>query len=409
MARKKEESEESEEKSGGGLDGLLASINKKYGEGTILRASDAARLKLSRIPYGVPILDAATGGGIPRGRITLHRGTESAGKSLLAYLAIIQAQSLCRRCAMPFRIVDPETQEEVFLDCTCKKCEPHIAAVIDAESSFDRAWFAKLGGNNDLVLVQQSEYAEQAIDVADHVLRSREVDIVMIDSIAALSPSKEIEESVEKKSMGAQAQLLTKAYRKWQSALNEGSLNGPTPPTIILINQLRYKIGVVYGSPITSPGGEAVNKFGPSLVLELQRKKPIKPGSAKKKDDDNESEDDNDDSNAVGVNVAFKVAKNKTAPAFRVGTYEVYFSDYEGYKAGDTDRAGQVFRLALAWNLIEKSGSWFKLPDGSKFQGEGQMLAHLKENPALYQALFERVSELEGTYNAKPVSSTSAG
>lgn len=362
------------------LDKVMAEINKVYGDGTITQASKAARTKLLRIPTGIPILDWSTGGGIPRGRFTLFRGEESAGKSLASLLTVVQGQQICRQCGVRFRFLDRETQETYIQKCKCGANDPHISAVVDVEGVWTNEWFETLGGDPDLVLVSQPDFGEQIVDVTDQIIRSHAVDLVVVDSLAAVIPSVEIEQSAQKKTRAQQAQLLTVAYRKWQNAICVGSLHEKIPPPgVLVVNQLRRKMpnsqGRIYGDPLTSPGGDAMNKYGPSLVVDLKRKKPL-----------------GDEDDPHGVTVAFRVSKNKTFPPYKKGEYDIVFQQIEGGpRPGSSNEAVQVLRVALDLGHVVRSGSWYAFKvegiSDKAIQGEAAAATFLDGNADFYEAL----------------------
>lgn len=348
-----------------GLDTLLGAINKQYGPGTILRAGEAKTLTVSRVPTYIPALDLALGGGLPRGRITVAKGEYSAGKSALAFKAAASFQRHCRYCATPIALPSIGGKWE-HIGCECKRDAPMRVVWADAEHSYDSDWAARWGVRQEDIYVIQTEYSEQCIDVADRCIRSQECDFLVVDSVAALTPSVEIQESSEKWQMGVAARLMNKALRKWTSGLNSGGLLAQTQCTIYLINQMRMNISG-YGSPVTSPGGKGIDFFE-SVELRLKRTKWIEDPLTKR---------------PVAMETEFVTVKNKTAPAQRTGAYTLYFLDQprRGYQVGDTDTDFQILRLAVFWGLVKKAGSWFHL-DGEKFHGEERMAAALRGNPA---------------------------
>lgn len=360
------------------IDQLAASINKKYGDGTILPASKAVSLVLDRIPFGVFELDVKTGGGAPRGRITVLKGDYSTGKTVLTYKCACEAQKMCRFCGRPYEIVDifGEVHE---IDCRCGKRVPMRVVVLDIEHAFDPLWTARCGVDTDSLLLIQTEYAEQAIDVADQCIRSKECDLLIVDSIAAMTPSIEIEESSEKWQVGVAARLLGKAFRKWTSGLNSAGLLSETKCTVLMVNQLRLALGG-YHPTITSPGGKAPD-FYESLELRLKKIEDIVDKGAGR---------------PIGVNVEFTVKKNKTHPISAPGLFSLYFVGQKGHhKVGDTDTDVQVARMATYWGILKKAGSWIIFPDGSKLQGEEKAGAYLRENPRVMTDLMDRVRTRE--------------
>jgi recombination protein RecA len=355
------------------LEQLKASINKKYGAGTILPASEAISLVVDRIPFGVFELDVKIGGGIPRGRVTVIKGDYSTGKSGLTYKCACEAQKMCRFCGRPFEIVDifGEVHE---LDCRCGKRVPMRIVLVDIEHAFDPLWTTRWGVDTKNLLLIQTEYAEQAIDVAEQCIRSKECDLLIIDSVAAMTPSIEIEESSEKWQVGVAARLIGKAFRKWTSGLNSAGLLSETKSTILLVNQYRMALGKY--TTITSPGGKAPD-FYESLELRLKKNGPII---------------DEGSGRPIGVDVEFVVQKNKTHPMSAPGLFNLYFVAQKGHhRVGDTDTAVQVVRMAAYWGILRKAGSWVIFPDGSKLQGEDKAGAYLLATPRVMTDLMDRV------------------
>ena len=360
------------------LDKIVAEVNKKYGEGTILRADEAKSLVTERIPTGVFDFDMRIGGGFPRGRITVIKGEYSTGKSVLCLLAAANAQRHCRHCGCAFEYVDllGEVHE---LDCKCGKKNPMRVVILDAEHSFDADWAAKWGLDVSETYVIQTEYAEQAIDVADACIRSRECDFLLVDSVAALTPSVEVEESAEKWQIGVFARLMNKAMRKWTSAINSYGMQSEEMCTIVLINQLRMSLGG-YRPTTTSPGGKGIDFFE-SVEVRLKRVGEV---TAKGTD------------RPLGIEVEYVIKKNKTAPLMPGGLFKLFFvGERGGYQIGDTDNDVQVLRLASYWNLIEKGGSWYTFPDGQKVQGDEKAAAVLRQDPKLMLRFQEMIRERE--------------
>lgn len=361
------------------LDKIIGEINKQYGPGTILQASKAHTLKVDRIPLGVLAVDLAMGGGLARGRMTMFKGEYSAGKSALAMKACVQAQHRCRFCNTPIGIYELGAGWR-DVKCKCGKQAPMQVVWLDAEHSFDEGWARRWGIDTDNCYVIQTAYAEQGIDVADRCIRSKECDLLVVDSVAALTPSVEVEESAEKWQMGVAARLMNKAMRKWTSGMNSGGLLSEVKCSIILINQMRIQLGGYHPVP-TSPGGKGL-EFFESVECRLKRSEWIEePGSKR----------------PIGLETEFVITKNKTAPPMRNGRYLLYFVDQpdKGYKVGDTDNDVQVMRQALFWGLVKKGGAWFTIPgvDG-KFQGEPAAAAALRKNPVL-------LAELEASVRAR--------
>lgn len=365
------------------LDSLLASINKKYaddsGRPVVLRASTASSLDVPRIETRILALDYVTGGGIPRGRVTMLWGDESSGKSLSALLVVRAAQHKCRNCHVRLaRYVNPEWTEWVsawkewlkahedsvpaeyseynpapdFLaegherpvhyfykhagatDCTHP--EPYMTLWQDAEGTFEVVWAEGVGVDTEHVLVIKTEFAEQAIDISDSLLREGGCQLQVIDSVAHLTPMKEITESVEKAEPGLQARLVNRACRKWVSSLNVSD----EKPTIILIQHIYHQVGVMFGSPDTMRGGRN-QMYATSLRLKFLKPKYEKVKIA--------TEDV-----VESVEIRFGCDKNKVSPPRREGSFKMHLRDSDDGKfhKGDTDELDEVFRRADALGLI---------------------------------------------------------
>jgi recombination protein RecA len=287
---------------------------------------------------------------------------------------------MCRYCAKPIEIVDVYTGECFDVECKCGKREPMRVVVMDVEHSFDPSWVRKWRVNTDDVLVIETEYAEQAIDVADQCIRSKECDVLIVDSIAALTPSIEVEESSEKWQVGVMARLLGKAFRKWISGLNSAGLLADTKCTILMINQLRLALGG-YHPTITSPGGKAAD-FYESFELRLKKGDDIiDPGTSR----------------PIGVRVEWIDKKNKTYPKSSGGEFALYFVNEQGkYRVGDTDTDVQIIKLAAYWGILKKGGAgWYTFPNGTKVQGDDKAGALLRENSALMKDMMDRVRSRE--------------
>lgn len=363
------------------FDTLLKQINKRYGVTAVVNASESAQLSTSqRIPSDIPALDWALGGGIPTGKITTLIGEFSSGKSFLALQIAGAFNRMCRNCGTPLAIIDQVTREEMHIDC-CDKPERMKTCWFDAEGSFDNAWAKTQGVNLDSTYVIRTEFAEQGIDVADALLRSGQCDLLVVDSIAQLTPSVEIEESSEKWQMGTHARLMNKAMRKWVSAQNSGSLDRKYMPTILLINQVRHKIGVIYGSPETSPGGKGID-FAASVIIRCKRKSWIEDSMKR----------------PIGHEMEIAIKKNKTAPPNRTAGFTLFFKGHPTYVAGSTNVAEQIIKQAEFWGLIKRTGAWYQLAKDIKVQGSEGAAQKLNEMPKLRDALMKRINEYENSW-----------
>lgn len=337
MAKEKEEtavSEVNKEKLKA-LQATLDKIEKDFGKGTIMKMGDKPVVNVPIISSGSIALDHALGiGGYPRGRIVEIYGPESSGKTTLAIHAIAEAQKL-----------------------------GGIAAIIDAEHAFDRSYAEKLGVNMETLLFSQPDNGEQALEIADHLIRSGAIDIVVIDSVAALTPKAEIEGDMGDSKMGLQARLMSQALRKLTATISR------TNTCCVFINQLRDKIGVMFGSPETTTGGNAL-KFYSSVRIDIRRANQIKDGEE-----------------ATGNHVKVKVVKNKMAPPFRKAEFDIVFGE-------GISKVGEIIDLGVEFDIVKKSGSWFSYGDTKLGQGREAVKQLLFDNEEL-------ANELEAKIRAK--------
>ncbi|MFH1159627.1 MAG: recombinase RecA [bacterium] len=312
----------------------LDKLEKTYGKGTVMKLGDSAIEHVEVIKTGSIGLDAALGiGGLPRGRVIEIYGPESSGKTTLALHAISEAQKA-----------------------------GGIAAFIDAEHAFDRFYAQKLGLDVENLLVSQPDNGEQALEITENLIRSGAIDIIVIDSVAALTPKSEIEGEMGDSKMGLQARLMSQALRKLTSTISK------TATCCIFINQLREKIGVMFGNPETTTGGHAL-KFYASVRLDIRRLNQIKEGD-----------------NAVGNRVRVKVVKNKVAPPFRKAEFDIIFGE-------GISRGFEIIDLATDLNIIKKSGSWFSYGDTKLGQGRDAVKKILLDNPELADELEGKIME----------------
>src|SRR5213595_2299699 len=315
------------------LKGALNQIEKQFGKGTVMRMGDpGARVAVDAIPTGALALDVALGiGGVPRGRIIEIFGPESSGKTTLVYHIMAEAQKLGGVCAF-----------------------------IDAEHAMDPLYARQIGVDVDELLVSQPDYGEQALEIADMLVRSRAVDIVAIDSVAALTPRVELEGQMGDQTVGLQARMMSQAMRKLAGNLNRsGTL-------CVFTNQIREKVGVMFGSPETQPGGRAL-KFYSTQRLDIRRIETLKEGTE-----------------AVGNRVRVKVVKNKVAAPFRQAELDIEFGS-------GISSSGCILDLGLEHDIVQKSGSFFSYGDERLGQGRNNAKAYLRENPALARAIEEKV------------------
>ncbi|MBO3115174.1 recombinase RecA [Winogradskyella sp. DF17] len=311
----------------------LDKLDKAYGKGTVMKMSDQAIEDVDAISSGSLGLDIALGvGGYPRGRVIEIYGPESSGKTTLTLHAIAEAQKA-----------------------------GGIAAFIDAEHAFDRFYAEKLGVDLENLIISQPDNGEQALEIADNLVRSGAIDIVVIDSVAALTPKSEIEGEMGDSKMGLHARLMSQALRKLTASISK------TNCTMIFINQLREKIGVMFGNPETTTGGNAL-KFYASVRLDIRRSTQIK------------------DSNGavLGNKTRVKVVKNKVAPPFRMAEFDIMYGT-------GVSKVGEILDLAVAQDVVKKSGSWFSYEDTKLGQGRDAVKSLLLDNPDLMDELEEKV------------------
>ena len=310
------------------LQAAMSKIEKDFGKGSIMRMGDEQIENVEVIPSGSIGLDVALGvGGYPRGRIIEIYGPESSGKTTLAIHAIAEAQKA-----------------------------GGIAAFIDAEHAFDRFYAQKLGVDVDNLWISQPDNGEQALEIADQLIRSSAIDILVVDSVAALTPKKEIEGDMGESNVGLQARLMSQALRKLTSTISK------TNTCCIFINQLREKIGVMFGNPETTTGGNAL-KFYSSVRLDIRRVTSIKDGD-----------------NVIGNQVRVKVVKNKVAPPFRKVEFDILFGE-------GISKVGEILDLGVEYNIIQKSGSWFSYGGTKLAQGRDATKIMLKDNPELVEEI----------------------
>ena len=310
-------------------------IEKSFGKGSIMKLGDDSVEAVDVIPTGSIGLNVALGvGGYPRGRIIEIYGPESSGKTTLAIHAIAEAQK-----------------------------NGGIAAFIDAEHAFDRFYAAKLGVDIDNLWISQPDNGEQALEIAEQLIRSAAIDIIVIDSVAALTPKAEIEGDMGDNKVGLQARLMSQALRKLTSTINK------TNTTCIFINQLREKIGIMFGNPETTTGGNAL-KFYASVRLDIRRVTQLKDGD-----------------NTIGNQVRVKVVKNKVAPPFRKAEFDIMFGS-------GISKSGEIVDLGVEYGIIKKSGSWFSYGDTKLAQGRDATKQLIEDNPELAEELESRIMQV---------------
>ena len=316
------------------LNATLERLEKIYGKGSIMRLGDTPHEAMDVISTGSLGLDIALGvGGLPKGRVIEIFGPESSGKTTLALHAIAESQR-----------------------------EGGIAAFIDAEHAFDRFYAEKLGVDINNLLISQPDNGEQALEIADNLIRSGAIDILVVDSVAALTPKSEIEGEMGDSKMGLQARLMSQAMRKLTATI------GKTNCCCIFINQLREKIGVMFGNPETTTGGNAL-KFYASIRIDIRRQTQIKEGE-----------------NIIGNHVKVKVIKNKVAPPFRTAEFDIVYGE-------GISKSGEIIDLGVEYDVIKKSGSWFSYNDSKLAQGRESAKQIVADNPELMKELEEKIKE----------------
>ena len=316
----------------------LDKLEKTYGKGTVMKLSDNTVLDVPAISTGSLGLDMALGvGGIPRGRVIEIYGPESSGKTTLSMHCIAEAQKA-----------------------------GGMAAFIDAEHAFDKGYAEKLGIDTENLLISQPDNGEQALEIAEHLIRSGAIDIIVIDSVAALVPKGELEGEMGDSKMGLQARLMSQALRKLTGAINKSGC------ACVFINQLREKIGVMFGNPETTTGGNAL-KFYASVRLDIRRIGQIK-----------ESAD-----NILGNRTRVKVVKNKVAPPFKVVEFDIMYGE-------GISKVGEIIDLGVEFEIIKKAGSWFSYQDNKLGQGRDAVKNLLLDNPELMEELEAKIKEKSG-------------
>jgi recombination protein RecA len=312
----------------------LETIEKQFGKGSIMKLGEQANVLVECIPTGSLSLDIALGGGLPKGRIIEVYGPESSGKTTLTLHAIAEIQK-----------------------------QGGTAAFIDAEHALDPAYAKRIGVDVDNLLLSQPDNGEQALEITETLVRSNAVDLIVVDSVAALTPRAEIEGDMGDSHMGLQARLMSQALRKLTGVISRSKV------TVIFINQIRMKIGVMFGNPETTTGGNAL-KFYASVRMDIRRISQIKQADS-----------------AIGNRTRVKVVKNKIAPPFREAEFDIMFNK-------GISKSGDVLDLAVTHNIVEKSGAWFAYNDGKIGQGREAAKQYLEENPKVLEELAKKVREV---------------
>ena len=334
---KKEEKKDKKDSKKEALDQALLQIEKQYGKGAIMKLGDKVNAPIDVISTGCLTLDIALGiGGVPKGRIIEIYGPESSGKTTVSLHIIAEAQKA-----------------------------GGTAAFIDAEHALDPTYAEKLGVNLNDLLISQPDNGEQALNICETLVKSGSVDIIVVDSVAALTPKAEIDGEMGDNHVGLQARMMSQALRKLTGIINKSNT------TVIFINQLREKVGVMFGSPETTTGGKAL-KFYSSIRLDVRKKDTIKDGT-----------------NFIGNRTVVKVVKNKLAPPFRTAEFDIVYGQ-------GISQSGCVIDLALEKDIIKKSGSWFSYNDEKVGQGKENVKAYLEQNKDIFNEIFAKVKEAYG-------------
>jgi len=296
-------------------------IEKQFGKGSIMKLGEAGKINVETISTGSLSLDLALGGGVPKGRIIEIYGPESSGKTTLAYHVVAQAQR-----------------------------NGGIAAFIDAEHALDPEYAKNIGVDIDKLLISQPDTGEQALEIAETLVRSNSIDVLVIDSVAALVPRAEIEGDMGDSHMGLQARLMSQALRKMTGAISKSNT------VVIFINQIRMKIGVMFGNPETTSGGQAL-KFFSSVRMDIRRSEQLKDGE-----------------NVIGNRVKVKIVKNKVAPPFRTAEFDIMYNE-------GISKQGEIVDLGVKYNLVSKSGAWYEYNEEKIGQGREAAKQFLRDNP----------------------------
>ena len=330
------------------LDSAIMQIEKQFGKGSIMKlGDDSSRVQIPSIPTGSLELDIALGvGGIPRGRVVEIYGPESSGKTTLTLHVVAQAQK-----------------------------NGGVAAFVDAEHALDPIYSKKLGVNTDELLVSQPDTGEEALEIVEALVRSGAIDVIVVDSVAALVPKAEIEGDMGDAHMGLQARLMSQALRKLTGVISKSKTS------VIFINQIRYKIGVMFGSPETTTGGNAL-KFYSSVRLDIRRVETLKSGE-----------------DAIGNRVRVKVVKNKVAPPFRQAEFDIM------YDSG-ISRSGGILDMGVKFDIIKKAGTWYSYGDERIGQGRENVKKYLDENPAISQEVEKKILVAAGLVKEEPAKET---
>lgn len=338
----------------------IAKIQKKYGSTMLIKAADDRHQDMPRIPTGIFPLDYALGGGWPAGRVNTIYGPKSSSKTTTLLKTVAQAQRMCASC-----FTFNATSDGEVIGCKCGSYREMVCSFIDVEGTYEKGWAKHNGVDDSRLLYSKPDFAEQALDISEALIRSGDVDILILDSLAFLTPIKEIEESVEKETMGVQPRLIGKGVRKLNAALNTVKNEHGRYPTVFFTNQIRMKLGVMFGNPETTPGGMA-----PGFVSTTEVK--VWPGKY--------AMDEATSGRPLHVDMNFRVEKNKSGPAKMEGHYRLILMDTEVKKVGDVYDEDQIVNLAQKYGLVEGAGpSWRCM--GDQFAGKSLIEKKLLQDP----------------------------
>lgn len=336
---------------------LIKKVKRKYGASSLMKAKDERVRRVERIPTGVFFLDIGLGGGVPIGRVNIFWGHKSTGKTAICLKTVANAQRLCMNCYTPS-------------PCECKKPREPVVVYVDVEGTFDNSWAGTLGVDCDNLIMSQPEFAEKALDMTEAHLRSGDVDLVVLDSLAFLTPAKEIEESTGKALQAEQARVVGRAIRKFNAALNYCGEAYGRRPTILFVNQVRHKIGVMFGSPETTPAG-----FAPGFAATVE----VHTSGGKYEMDDTTGK-------ALWVDMKFKIEKNKASAAKMEGEWRLILADSETKKAGDVADEAMLVDVAQKLGLITGAGSSWDC-FGENYRGKSKIVERVLTDPE-YSAVF---------------------
>lgn len=347
------------------LAGVVGELNKEYGLGTALMATDVP--ELVRIPTGILTLDLDIGGGVPLSRVTIFSGQEHSAKTTVALKVIANAQRIDRQTLGALALENGE----YYRTATGEVGEPMQVVYLNIEGSFSRTWAHNLGVDLDRLLEVNITYQEQAFDAIVALMKTREVDLIVLDSLAQLAPSTELDSSLEDQFMAVAAKINNRGFRAVSATMNEVGKERYAPG-LLVINQIRQNVGITYGNPEFMPGGKG-QLYASSLTVRFRKQKPIE-----------------HQKQMVGNNYKYDIVKNKINGMLREGTFQIYVEPFGPFKPGDTDNLAQVLDVGVTIGVVEKSGAFYTLGD-QKVQGQEKAVQYLLDNPDIAEAIEEHV------------------